>query len=403
MPKKEDAMSSNETEIPRFVAAAEAALALAWHGPLRLGEAMVLRKQGRNRVLRCPVRDAPDGAPASVIIKASVGEGADAFDPATDVPGSTSWRFHNEWAGSELVGGLGTAPALGTRLYAADPAVGVVITEDLGAGGCLADRMQGTDRPASEAGLFAYARSLGRLHAATAGRRAEWRRSSFGTDTQGQEGEGAQWLRENVAPFRAQCAALGVALTTGFEAEVAQVAGALDAPGPFLSFTPGDTCLDNHRFVTEEGLCFFDFEFSGFRHALLDAAYLRAPFPTCWCVSRLPTDLTPRLEEAYRVELVRGCPEAADDARFFPALVSANAYWAITSVSWTLEEALKQDEQWGLSTVRQRHPLRLAGFAEVSEQFDVLPALAATTRSLEAELRTLWADGEDMPLYQAFR
>ena len=155
--------------------------------------------------------------------------------------------------------------------------------------------------------------------------------------------------------------------------------------------------------MTEDALCFFDFEFGGFRHALLDAAYLRAPFPTCWCVNRLPPDLPTRLEETYRAELVQGCPEAGDDTLFFPALVSANAYWAIASVSWSLEEALKEDSRWGLSTARQRHPLRLANFAEAAEQLGVLPALAATAHALELKLRSLWADGEDMPLYQPFR
>ena len=398
-------MSNNEAEIAQFVAVAEAALSHAWDGPVRLGEAETLGERGRNRTLRCPVREAPGGTPPSVIIKACVGEGAHAFDPADDSLGGTAWRFYNEWAGAEMVGGLGTAPALGARLYAASREAGVVVTEDLGAGECLAGRMQGTDRAALEAGLFAYARSLGRLHAATAGREAEWmrRRTVLGGGEQEREREGVRWLRENVAPFQAQCAALGVTPAAGFEAEAVQVASALDRPGPFLAFTPGDTCPDNHRFVTEDSLCFFDFEFGGFRHALLDAAYLRAPFPTCWCVSRLPLDLPTRLEGTYRAELVRGCPEAGDDALFFPALMNAHAYWAIATVSWDLGEALKEDSRWGLATARQRHPLRLANFAEAAEQSGVLPALAATARALETKLRAVWAEGEDMPLYQPFR
>ena len=398
-------MSDTETKIPEFVAAAQAALTHAWGGPVRLGDAEPLGQRGRNLTLRCPVREAPDGSPASVIVKASVGEGARAFDPADDSFNSPAWRFYNEWAGAELVGGLGAVPALGARLYAAGREAGIVVTEDLGAGGCLADRMQGTDRQALEAGLFAYARSLGRLHAATTGREGDWmqRRVSLGAAEQEREREGVRWLRENVAPFRAQCEALGVPPAAGFESEIAQVAASLDAPGPFLAFSPGDTCPDNHRFVTDGALSFFDFEFGGFRHALLDAAYLRAPFPSCWCVSRLPPGLPPLLEGAYRAELVQGCPQAGDDAIFFPALVHASAYWAIASVSWDLEEALKEDSRWGLATARQRHPLRLANFAEAAEQFGVLPALATTARALEARLRVLWADGEDMPLYQPFR
>ena len=46
---------------------------------------------------------------------------------------------------------------------------------------------------------------------------------------------------------------------------------------------------------------------------------------------------------------------------------------------------------------------RFARLARATEQFSLLPALAATARALEAKLRALWADGEDMPLYQPFR
>lgn len=398
-------MSDTEDDLSLFTSNAEAALTRAWHGRVRLGEAEALRERGRNRVLRCPVTEAPEGSPATVIIKASVGEDATRFDPADDSLGSTAWRFYNECAGTAFLESLGTEPTLSARLYASDNTTGLIVTEDLGAGECLADRMQGTGRAHLERGLFAYARSLGRLHAATIGREPEFmrRRQEMGASEQGREREGVRWLRENVAPFQAQCEALSIPLATGFAQEIVEVQAALDAPGPFLAFTPGDTCPDNHRFVTDDALYFFDFEFGGFRHALLDAAYLRAPFPTCWCVNRLPSDLPPHLEAVYQAELTNGCPESGDDALFFPALVQAAAYWAIASVSWSLEEALKEDGQWGISTVRQRHPMRLANLADASEQFGVLPAIGETARALETKLRTLWADGDEMPLYPPFR
>ena len=398
-------MSDSADEITRLTTNAEEALAQTWNAAVKLGEAEVLREGGRNRVLRCPVVAAPDGSPVTVIVKASIGTGEEAFTPDKDTLGSTAWRFYNECAGTALVGNLDALPPLGAALYAADSTTGLLVTEDLGGGACLADRMQGTDRGQLETGLFAYARSMGRLHGATIGRELEftqYRQDLGGRETE-REREGVRWLRENVAPFGDQCAALGVELARGFEGEVMQVQAALDAPGPFLAFAPCDTCPDNNRILSDDAVRFFDFEFCGFRHALLDAAYLRAPFPTCWCANRLPPDLVPRLEEAYRAELVQGCPEAGEDGLFFPALVQAGAYWAIASVSWNLDEALKEDGPWGIATNRQRPPLRLANFAEVSEQYGVLPAIGATARSLEAKLRTLWADSEEMPLYPPFR
>lgn len=403
-------MSDNENEAQNLwarglIAAAENVLATAWGDPVHLGDGKVLRERGRNRVLRCSVREAPPGAPDSVIIKASVGDADEVFNPADDTFGGTPWRFYNEWAATGLLGHLDTAPSFGARLYGADRATGLIVTEDLGDGDCLADRMRGTDRAKLESALFAYALSLGRLHAATAGRAAEFeeRRLVCGATERDREPEGTRWLRENVLPFRTQCEALGMTLPEGIDTDIEAVRRALDEPGPFLAFTPGDTCPDNHRLTGESAVRFFDFEFGGFRHALLDAAYLSMPFPTCWYVNRLPADLVERLENAYRAELVQSVPEAGDDSRFFPALAAACAYWAIASVSWSLEPALKEDGLWGLSTHRQRHPLRLANLAALTERVGVLPALRETARSLEAKLRAAWSDMEEMPLYAPFR
>ena len=99
----------------------------------------------------------------------------------------------------------------------------------------------------------------------------------------------------------------------------------------------------------------------------------------------------------------KAAPKPERTRLFFPALVQASAYWTISSISWNLEEALKEDGTWGIATNRQRPPVRLANFAEVSEQFGVLPAMGATARALEAKLRALWPDSEEMPLYPPFR
>jgi hypothetical protein len=151
-------------------------------------------------------------------------------------------------------------------------------------------------------------------------------------------------------------------------------------------------------------LRFFDFEFAGFRHALLDAAYLHLPFPTCWCVARLPDGLPDALEAAYRRELASACAPARDDAAFARAMTHAVAYWTLASVNWGMKRALESNGQWGISSVRQRHPLRLSNFADRAERLGHLPALAQTARALAAKLRELWpADETVMPLYPPFR
>lgn len=372
---------------------------------MQLGSANILREPGRNRVLRCSVARAPKGSPDSVIVKAAVDDTRDGFASSDDHLESTAWRFYNECAGTALLESVGGQPALSAKLHASDKASGLLITEDLGTGECLADLMQTANADRLESGLFAYAKSLGRLHAATIGHGPEFDRlrRELGGSERRHEREGARWLREYIPRLKAQCEALQVPLATGFDDEAVELSNALDSPGPFLAFTPGDTCPDNHRFISEDALCFFDFEFGGFRHALLDAAYLRSPFPTCWCVNRLPQDLIPRLEQVYRTQLGVACPEAMDDQIFFPALIQACAYWAFASVSWDLETSLQADHPWGIATHRQRHPVRLANFAEASAQFGVLPAMGETAKSLELKLRALWPEVEYMPLYPPFQ
>src|SRR5260370_39221368 len=99
---------------------------------------------------------------------------------------------------------------------------------------------------------------------------------------------------------------------------------------------------------------------------LLDAAYFHVPFPTCWCVSRFPPEIPPRMQAAYRAELVKGCPEAGDGRRFQTSLVECCAWWTIATVSWSLLGALKEDGQWGISSLRQRQLLRLDNFAAMA-------------------------------------
>ena len=180
-------------------------------------------------------------------------------------------------------------PARG--LSAATRDAGLIVLNDLGKDGVsLADQMTAEDRPALVAALQSYAASMGRLHAATVGKEADFRRirREIGGTEAVKESEGTAWFRENVGPFREACASVEQSLPTGFDAEIERVRAAMDEPGPFLAFSPGDTCPDNHRLTETPYVRFFDFEFCGFAHAFLTTAYFYLPFPTCWCVNRLP-------------------------------------------------------------------------------------------------------------------
>jgi hypothetical protein len=393
-----------------LLAVAERVLAQRFGGTVRLSAKDVLRERYRNRVFRAIVEEGPEDVPSSVIVKTAEGSEEKPYDPENDEMHSPAWRFYNEWTGNAFLDTLNADPPPGAGFLGGDRAAGMIILKDLGAAGeSLADRMQAADLPALEDALRSYAASMGRLHALSVGKEDEFLRlrgEAGGKETV-RERDGVRWGTEIIPLFKALCAAVGVELASDFDDEVAQVQKEVNEPGPFLAFAPGDTCPDNHRLTETPYLRFFDFEFAGFRHALLDAAYFYLPFPTCWCVNRLPDTMVAEMEAVYRQELVKGIPEAADDALFSEALLKVRAFWTITSVSWDWESRLKEDSKWGISSVWQRHLLRLENFARATEQVQGpmkgLPALGETAGRLASALRERWKPEEEMPLYPAFR
>ncbi|HEU0053237.1 MAG TPA: hypothetical protein VFQ39_08665, partial [Longimicrobium sp.] len=203
------------------------------------------------------------------------------------------------------------------------------------------------------------------------------------------------------------CELLAVRVAPGLGEEARAVAEAMRSPGPLDAFTPGDTCPDNHSLAGGR-IRFYDFEFSAFRPALLDAAYFRVPFPTCWCVSRVPGDLAARMDDAYRAAAAPAFPAIADEAFYRREMAHALACWLLVTLNFVpiaglhLEGALAEDKPWGPVSLRQRHVHRLESFAATAEGWGRLPALAETARALAARLRERWP-GAEMPDYAAFR
>jgi hypothetical protein len=191
------------------------------------------------------------------------------------------------------------------------------------------------------------------------------------------------------------------ALPIGWGAEVDALWALLERAGHFDAFNVTDACPDNHL-LAGDVVRFFDFEFAGFAHALLEAAYLVLPFPTCWCVGRLPDALQRRAVDVYRTELSVHGTAAQDSELFRRSLLTACAAWTLRSVVWTIGDALVTDDDWGLATHRQRHIYRLERFAAMADEANELCAIGQVTKDLAGELRRRWR-GRDLgfPVYPA--
>jgi hypothetical protein len=244
------------------------------------------------------------------------------------------------------------------------------------------------------------------MHAATIGRSEEFLRlrGALGPYDPNNWSYGvADTLPETVARFREACGAVGLELPSALTSDVEAITLVAREPGLFLAYTHGDPCPVNAR-VVDGRLRLFDYEFGMFRHALLDGVYWRVPLPTDLEVNQLPEHVPPRLEGAYRAELVKGCPEAGDDARFQRAVVSACGYWLIWTTAIDLPYTLAQAEEESLTEVRQRILVRLDAFAAMVDELGHLQALSKVARDLATRLRALWPpDMEPLPRYPAFR
>jgi phosphotransferase family enzyme len=381
---------------------AERALARAWGGAVRLAPGRPLTPRGN--VCRCRVVAGPPGTPPSVIVKRARIRPGRRYEPDAAEYGDTAWLLCNDWAGLQFLTEVGGPLPPAPRFYAGDREAGLIVLEDLGTCATLDDLLAGDDPARAEAALIALAATLGRLHAATIGKQAVYERirAALGPRPRHSPFAGYEWL---AAVLHQTAATLDIRLPPGVAAELRALIAAIREPGPFLAYTHGDSCPGNCLCAgATVRVC--DFELGAFRPALLDGICGRIHFPTCRSVTRVPPDIPPRMEAAYRAALAPGCPEAADDGYFYRAVVEACIYWALLRCQWSIPPAVLPDsaEEWGVAALQQIVLIRFDLAAQVTAQFGHLEALGATFAAMAATLRTRWPPAADAaPYHRAFR
>jgi hypothetical protein len=316
-------------------------------------------------VVRCAISDPPSGVPATVIVK-SLREHAENFrtDPA---------QVATEIAALRFLEGLGLD--LAPRVLAADDTTGVIVIEDLHPRVPLPDVLIDGDADQAVDGYLAFARTLGSLGAATAGRLWEF---DAPTATSPEDAELSEW-RET---FRF-AADFGVLAPSAVESEIGAMFDELADPGPFLAMSNGDPGTNN--FLVAPGLPgkLIDFEFARYRHALLDAVHFHVQSPQ-WVT--LPNGRP--LEEAYRRQLAATVPEAEDEDRFGFGLTAACLSYALVRLHRL--EKLASRRPGELSRLQLVATLESA--AGVSETRGVLRDLGGWCLDVAGEIRRKWPD-----------
>jgi fructosamine-3-kinase len=229
--------------------------------------------------------------------------------------------------------------------------------------------------------VVGYATALARLHSATGpqdvGRLPAW----SGPTT------------KDVRAVLAQAEELAVPAPPRVSAELDALVDRLGrAPGHALLH--GDPCPGNDLH-TADGIRFIDFEQASLGNGVVELAYLRIGFPTCWCVTTTPEPLLLAAEAAYRATwlAVTGSEVAGD-------LADACAGWLIRGDALVqrahrdgtdhLARIPGHDWSWGTVTARQRLAHRLGVVADLVADHPELTALHQLATGLRDRMLTRW-------------
>jgi hypothetical protein len=300
-------------------------------------------------VWRCHLEGAT-GSPPSVIARTSRQVGG--------------WRTDPSYLWSDYIATAfmwDRCPGVTARIIVADVDAGLYVTEDLGAGPSLADLLTGTARSEAAQGLSAFAAALGRMHAATAGLDAEYyrRRHLLGPADPVR-------YRTYLGELSLEAAArrvLGTRVPDGRDAprrareEVQVILTILAQPGGFLALSNGDPCPYN-CLLPDGRARLFDFELAGYRHALLDAAYLHLGFQWCYRPGRIPPDVLREAETAYRLEAGSGIQLVLDEPVYQRGLTAAAAAWATLAGSMVTRYLDRTGTLAAADTARQAATIR---------------------------------------------
>jgi hypothetical protein len=350
-------LSAAETSV------AESLLAEAW------GKAVAVRSAetiwGRSHIVRLRLADAG----GSVVLKRRRSENF----------GGRVRGFAAELATLEFLNAEETAVA--PRLIGAS--ADLLLMEDLGPGSSLAHALLARD--CAEADLAAYARALATMHAWSMGRAASF--SSVRARRAPSVPTGPEWpdrVAESKQPLLEVAVRLGLSVE-GAAAEIDSLDGLMHGSG-YTGLVHGDPCPDNTHIAG--GRCrIFDFETAGWGPLALDASYLLAPFPSCWCFASLPALAAGPALQAYRDKMSNAGVELDDSWEV--ALTAVLAGWVVARGAG-IGRALEKDRDWGTTTIRPRVLTWLGSFIDAAARVDELPRLRSLASALRTVLRDRW-------------
>jgi hypothetical protein len=351
----------------------------------------------RSVVARARVARNPFSLPRTVVVKHYLA------DPDAERPDP----FPYEVASCQLFTAMSAGARPSPVLIAHDPQTRLLVLEDLGRSSTLADKLFGPDPDTARRCLLSWARALGRMQAATAGRESDFGALLRRLGERAWRDPVAEEARVALAKVPELLAEeLGVMTPPDASLEAHETARLLGGTR-YRAFSPSDTCPDNNL-VTSRGVRFVDFEWGCFRDVALDAAYFRVPFPGCEASFALPPGMAEAMLEAWRNEIGAVWPDLDDPVILERRLLYAQLLWVWLCTWWLLPRIRVRDTSVGPDATRSprisivlRHYWRQ--MARVAEKGG-LPASAALGEVVADALEKRFPDAAPtLPVFPAFR
>ncbi len=277
------------------------------------------------------------------------------------------------------------------RVVAAGAEPPVLILDDLGAGASVADALLGDDPHAAEDALCAWAEAIAGVHSATRGSRAAFRAAL--AERQGElpvgESRVAVELEDAVRVLDRECAMLDVRIPAGAFDELRGLAKRLGGSA-LAALTPADACPDNNV-LTADRLVLVDYEGAQWRHLAWDVAYLKVPWPSCWCSWRMPDAASDRAVAAYIRAAAPRIPEVEDSA-FGHDVEAAVVGWALITTTWFIDNALGVDPPLYPARPTPTRRAMILHRLDCAARTTELAAAAELAAGLAGELRDRWGD-----------
>jgi hypothetical protein len=385
----------NDAEVLATMMAAESVLSRRFGSKVTLADPVDLGGSERSIVLRVKA-SSHFALPRTLVLKRYL-------LPPDDEPADS---FVREAVSYQLFTSLATEDRVCPELFAHEGSQRLLVLEDLGRAPTLAGKLMGNDARGAERALLSWAHSLGRLHATTAGREQDFdalqRRLGPPRSKDPLATDGPTALDELPDLLEAE---LGVATSNAAKECAERTRGLLGAERQ-RAFSPSDSCPDNNL-ITSRGVRFLDFEGGCVRNIMFDAAFLRVPFPSCWCAFGLPTGMTDAMLAGWRAEVRAMWPDLDDDTVLLPRLLDAQLFW-VWFTTWQLlttpdlegcPHAARSIETPSRPVVLATRWRRLAECAAAIGADPVASHAGEVVAALESRF-----DGDlALPLYPAFR